>query len=85
MKYEEIKRKAVSQWNTMQKSARPRILIGTGTCGRAAGADEILNTLRKELDDHGLKADIIQVGCIGLCYAEPLMEIAKQGKPSVFY
>ena len=85
MKYEEIKKKAVSQWDKLQKSSRPRILIGTGTCGSAAGADEILNVLRKELDAHNLKADIIQVGCIGLCYAEPLMEVAKPGKPSVFY
>lgn len=85
MKYEEIKKKDLSQWNTMQKSVRPRILIGTGTCGMAAGADEILNTLRKELNKHSLKADIVQVGCIGLCYAEPLMEIVKQGEPSVFY
>ena len=85
MKYEEIKKRAASQWHAMQTSARTRILIGTGTCGIAAGAEEILNTLRKELGNHGLKADIIQVGCIGLCYAEPLMEIAKPGKPSVFY
>jgi NADH-quinone oxidoreductase subunit F len=85
MKYEEIKKKAASQWNAVQKSARPRILIGTGTCGIAAGAEEILNTLRKELANQGLKADIIQVGCIGLCYAEPLIEIAKPDKPSVFY
>ena len=62
-----------------------RILIGTGTCGVAAGADEILTTLRRELDSSQLEADIIQVGCIGLCYAEPLMEIAKPGRPSVFY
>jgi NADH-quinone oxidoreductase subunit F len=85
MKYEEIKKKAVSQWNALQKSTRTRILIGTGTCGIAAGAEEILVTLRKELENQGLKADIIQVGCIGLCYAEPLMEVAKPGSPSVFY
>jgi NADH-quinone oxidoreductase subunit F len=85
MKYEEIKKKADSQWQVMQKSARPRILIGTGTCGMAAGAEEILNTLRKELGNQGLEADIIQVGCIGLCYAEPLMEVVKPGRPSIFY
>jgi NADH-quinone oxidoreductase subunit F len=85
MKYEEMKKRAASQWQAMQKSAKPRILIGTGTCGIAAGAEEILTTLRQELESKGLKADIIQVGCIGLCYAEPLIEIAKPGKPGIFY
>jgi NADH-quinone oxidoreductase subunit F len=69
----------------MQASQKPRILIGTGTCGIAAGAESILNTLRQELDKHNIAADIMQVGCIGLCYAEPLVEIIKPGKPSIFY
>ena len=65
--------------------AKPRILIGTGTCGTAAGADDILETLHEELAKSELEADIVQVGCIGLCYAEPLIEIVKPGRPSVFY
>ena len=65
--------------------SKPRILIGTGTCGVAAGADAVLTTLERELDEDGLEADIIQVGCIGLCYAEPLVDIVKPGRPSVFY
>jgi NADH-quinone oxidoreductase subunit F len=85
MNYLEIKRRATSQWQALQKSPQPRILIGMGTCGIAAGAEEILNTLRKELAVNSLQADIVQVGCIGLCYAEPLMEVVKPGKPGVFY
>ena len=85
MNYEEIKKKAASQWQALQNSQKPRIFIGTGTCGMAAGAEEILATLRKELESNGLKADIVQVGCIGFCYAEPLIEIIKPGKPGIFY
>ncbi len=85
MNYAEIKKQAASRWQMIQKSPRPRILIGTGTCGVAAGAEEILNTLRRELQVNSLPADIIQVGCIGLCYAEPLMEVVKPGRPGVFY
>jgi NADH-quinone oxidoreductase subunit F len=65
--------------------ATTRILIGTGTCGTAAGADEILATLQNELEQRSLEAEITQVGCIGLCYAEPLIEVVKPGRPSVFY
>jgi NADH-quinone oxidoreductase subunit F len=85
MNFEEIKKQAISKWEAMNNSSESRILIGTGTCGIAAGAEAILTTLREELEKNGLKADIIQVGCIGLCYAEPLIEIAKPGRPSVFY
>ncbi len=85
MQFEDIKRQAMAQWETTQNSTKPRILIGMGTCGIAAGAGDILETIARELEKAGIKAEIIQVGCIGLCYAEPLVEVIKPGKPSVFY
>ena len=85
MNFEEIKNQATAQWQAMRSSSNPRILIGTGTCGIAAGAEDILDTLRQELDKNLIRAEIIQVGCIGLCYAEPLIEIVKPGMPGVFY
>jgi NADH-quinone oxidoreductase subunit F len=85
MDFKEIKQRANSQWKEMQSSRNPRIFIGTGTCGNAAGAEDVLKTFEEELSKNSIKADIIQVGCIGLCYAEPLVEIAKPGWPSIFY
>jgi len=85
MSFEETRREAVSQWQALQNHSKPRILIGMGTCGIAAGAEDILETLNQELDKHGVQGDIIPVGCIGLCYAEPLIEVIKPGMPSVFY
>jgi NADH-quinone oxidoreductase subunit F len=85
MSYEEIKKRAFFQWETLQKSSRPWIRIGTGTCGLAAGAGAVLEALNEELVKNAVKADIIQVGCIGLCYAEPLIEVVKPGHPGVFY
>jgi NADH-quinone oxidoreductase subunit F len=85
MNYEDIKNRATSQWQEMRKSPKSRILVGTGTCGLAAGADAVLETLRQALAENSLEADIIQVGCIGLCYAEPLIEVARPGQPSIFY
>lgn len=85
MDFEDIKKKAKEQWEAMCNSPKPRILVGTATCGMAAGAENILHALNKELIEHGVEANIIQVGCIGLCYAEPMMEVIKPGKPSIFY
>ncbi len=80
-----MKRQAMHEWDAMQNSRKVRILIGMATCGRAAGAEGILNTLNNELKQRRLEADIVPVGCLGLCYAEPLIEIIKPGEPSIFY
>jgi len=85
MRFSEVKNQAVLEWEAMQQGDKTRILIGMATCGRAAGAEDILDTLNNELTKRDIKADIIPVGCMGLCYAEPLVEIIKPGKPSVFY
>jgi NADH-quinone oxidoreductase subunit F len=85
MNFEEIKSQAIVQWKALQQSEKTRILIGMGTCGRAAGADDILDVLNRELAQQHIQADIVPVGCIGLCYAEPLIELVKPGMPSVFY
>jgi NADH-quinone oxidoreductase subunit F len=85
MNFEEIKNQAIMQWKAMQQSEKTRILIGMGTCGRAAGADDILDILNRELAEQHIQADILPVGCIGLCYTEPLIEVIKPGMPSVFY
>jgi len=83
--FEEIKEQAILQWKIMQQSEKIRILIGMGTCGRAAGAEDILDALDQELAKKNIQVDILPVGCIGLCYAEPLIEVIKPGKPSVLY
>jgi NADH:ubiquinone oxidoreductase subunit F (NADH-binding)/NAD-dependent dihydropyrimidine dehydrogenase PreA subunit/(2Fe-2S) ferredoxin len=83
--FEEIRSQAVRQWKAMQQSENVRILIGMGTCGRAAGAEDIHEVLNQELNQENIRADILPVGCIGLCYAEPLIEVIKPGMPSVFY
>ncbi|MGB2853520.1 MAG: NADH-quinone oxidoreductase subunit F, partial [Dehalococcoidia bacterium] len=85
MDFRQIQSDAASEWVAMQSSEKPRILVGTGTCGIAAGAEYIVEALNERLARGDVQADIIRVGCIGLCYAEPLIEVAKPGKPSVFY
>src|SRR6056297_2207053 len=48
-----------------------RIKIGMASCGIAAGADEVYKYLQENVDN----IDIVKVGCIGYCYAEPLVEV----------
>jgi len=57
-----------------------RIKIGTGSCGIAAGADEVLTFFQSNIKD----IDIVEVGCIGHCYAEPLVEV-ETDNGSIFF
>ena len=61
------------------------IVIGTGTCGIAAGARETMHAILKELEKRGIKAHVTTVGCIGMCVKEPLVDIEQAGKPRVTY
>ena len=46
-----------------------RVVVGMATCGIAAGARPVLNTLVEEVNKEGLsdKVTVSQTGCIGLC------------------
>ncbi|MBN2601214.1 MAG: 4Fe-4S binding protein [Candidatus Marinimicrobia bacterium] len=57
-----------------------RIKIGTGSCGLAAGAAEVFDFFKKNITE----IEIIGVGCIGHCYAEPLVEV-ETDQGSVFF
>ena len=85
MTFDEIQSQAISEWQALEHSDKPRILIGTATCGRAAGAIAVLEAINSELAKHNIKAIITQVGCIGLCYAEPLVDIVKPDRPRICY
>ena len=83
MAFKEIRNRAMSEWQALQNSIY--ILIGTATCGRAAGALAILEAFKKELARCDIEAETIQVGCMGLCYAEPLVTISKPDSFRVVY
>jgi NADH-quinone oxidoreductase subunit F len=83
--FDEIRTRAIPEWETLERSAIPVIFIGTATCGRAAGAIVVQEAINATLKRHKLKAEIIPVGCLGLCYAEPLVEIMKPGRPHIHY
>ena len=85
MAFDEIRKQAIAEWEALQHSDKPRILVGTATCGRAAGALAVLETIERELSRLGIEATVTQVGCIGLCYAEPIVDIIKPNRPRICY
>ena len=61
------------------------ITIGMGTCGLAAGAEDTLAAIEKELAERDLKAVISRVGCVGMCSYEPMVELQAKGSPRLNY
>ena len=85
MSFKEIKQKAKEKWEVLQRSKKPSIFVGTATCGRSAGALDVLETFNRELKKCSIDANIIETACYGLCYAEPLVNIVKLGRPNIWY
>jgi NADH:ubiquinone oxidoreductase subunit F (NADH-binding) len=68
-----------------EKITRPAIFVGAGTCGLGAGAGKTLRKLRAWLEDSSIEADVVEVGCIGLCAAEPMVDIQLPGRTRVSF
>lgn len=52
-----------------------RVVVGMATCGIAAGARPVLNTLVSEVAEKKLPVKVLQTGCIGMCTLEPIVEV----------
>jgi NADP-reducing hydrogenase subunit HndB len=65
---------------------RVKITVHMGTCGIAAGARTIMNTVMEELTKSDKKDIAITTsGCAGLCSQEPMATIELAGEPPVKY
>jgi NADH-quinone oxidoreductase subunit F len=57
-------------------ASNTKIVVGLGSCGIAAGAQEVLDIFKDELE--GEKVDIDITSCVGMCYAEPIVEVHRE-------
>lgn len=65
---------------------RVKVTVHMGTCGIAAGARGIMNTIMEELAKANLKdVAITTSGCAGLCSREPMATVETAGEPPVKY
>jgi NADH:ubiquinone oxidoreductase subunit F (NADH-binding)/Pyruvate/2-oxoacid:ferredoxin oxidoreductase delta subunit len=64
---------------------RPVVFVGTGTCGLGAGARKTTDAVKAYLARRGLTADIVEVGCLGLCASEPILDVQMPGRTRVSF
>ena len=63
----------------------PWVRVGAALCGKAAGAERVMAAIRSELVRHNIEAVVSEVGCLGMCYAEPLLDITMPNGSRIFY
>ena len=83
-KYRQASFEDMNSWFADGKTTQ--IIVGTGTCGNASGAQATIAEFNKIVKEKGLKdVKIRSVGCMGLCSFEPVVEIVAPGMDKVIY
>jgi NADP-reducing hydrogenase subunit HndB len=78
------KQQAMDMRETSNKDVQ--VIVGMGTCGIAAGAKDTFTALIDAITEKGLTNVLIrQTGCMGLCHAEPTVEVLAPEMPPVIY
>ena len=87
MNLHEIRNEAKREWEEFTRKGGVRVLVGSATCGRAAGSLEVLDAFREAIGKHSLAEEVrlLEVGCLGLCYAEVLVEVRGRDGRGILY
>ena len=81
-----LKEKVKKQNSLSQDGYTVKITVHLGTCGIAAGGEEVYKALEEEIEES--KREDIKVvisGCAGMCSSEPNVTIARLGEDAVIY
>lgn len=68
-----------------EKIVKPIIYVGASSCGLVAGAARTISAINDYLCEKQILADIIEVGCIGLCAEEPIVDIQLPGMSRISF
>jgi len=63
----------------------PMIFVGAGTCGIGAGAQKTIEAITTYHRERKLEFQLVETGCIGLCTAEPIVDIALSQRPRISF
>ena len=81
-----LRDQAIKTMDMRYQNGGTRIQIGMATCGIAAGARPVMNKFLEEISARHLKDVIVtQVGCMGECAFEPIVEIVEQDGTRTIY
>ncbi len=65
---------------------RAKITVHKGTCGIAAGAQKVHDTVMEELSNNNVDDVMVTTsGCMGICCREPLITVEERDKDTIIY
>jgi NADP-reducing hydrogenase subunit HndB len=83
---EEIRKKTLEEIGMRKNKDGLRIVVGMATCGIAAGARPVMNSLLEELKKRNINnVSVTMTGCIGVCRLEPIIEVINPDGTKVTY
>lgn len=83
---EAIREKTLENMTLRKEHNGTRIVVGMATCGIAAGARGVLTAFMEELAQKRLiHIALQQMGCIGMCHLEPIVEVHQPGQETITY
>jgi NADH-quinone oxidoreductase subunit F len=85
MSLNQLLKESVAEWNELMKGSVPTVFVGNATCGRSAGSMEVIDAFKSEIEKNKINCNVIEVGCIGMCYLEPIVMVYKPGTPFACY
>lgn len=79
MDFETIKNNAQTAWIDLINNNKPVLYFGAASCGMAAGIMDVKKAASEALAKMDIEAELVDVGCFGPCYLEPLVYIQNLG------
>ncbi|MDA8171218.1 MAG: (2Fe-2S) ferredoxin domain-containing protein [Nitrospiraceae bacterium] len=81
-----IKEQYAATFNLRQGGYKAKVTVHMGTCGIAAGARAVMNSIVEELASNDVKDVIVTAsGCAGFCSKEPMATVELLGAAPVKY
>ncbi|NMC99502.1 MAG: (2Fe-2S) ferredoxin domain-containing protein [Bacteroidales bacterium] len=83
--FKELQKKIKADKISLNNEKPLIIKIAMATCGLASGAGNIKEYFEKELAKRNIVAQVISTGCMGYCFAEPTVEVIKNGDEGTIF
>ncbi len=81
-----IKDKTSKEALLSENGTNIKIIVYMGTCGIAAGAEEVMDTLLKEkAESKRTDIKIVASGCMGMCSTEPNFSVEIRNEAPIVY
>ena len=81
-----LKEKVSKDMSLRDGKAKILVTVHMGTCGIASGAREVMDALKKEIEEADRQdIRVMAAGCLGMCSSEPNVTVEIEGQPPIAY